>query len=56
MVKNVKDNIRIPDGFCDGCCYNNNPKPEFNCNKIKCCYLVKHECILVDGYVIYKYD
>ena len=32
--------------FCNGCCYNNNPRPELNCRKIKCCYLVEAECIL----------
>ena len=40
--------------FCDGCCYNNNPKPELNCKKIKCCYLVRNECMLLDGYIVYK--
>lgn len=24
---------------CSGCCYNNNPHKELECNKIKCCYL-----------------
>lgn len=50
MVKEDKK-LRLPDGFCDGCCYNNNPKPELNCKKIKCCYLVKRECILINGCV-----
>lgn len=45
----------LDDDFCDGCCYNNNPRPELRCNKIKCCYLVKNECILTDeGYLIYR--
>lgn len=40
--------------FCDGCCYNDNPNPNLNCRKIKCCYLVRTECILKDGYIVYK--
>lgn len=48
---------KINKEFCDGCCYNNNPKPELNCKKIKCCYLVRRECILTDeGYVISHYE
>lgn len=46
------EKLKLPEGFCDGCCYNNNPKTELNCNKIRCCYLVKYECILVDGYIV----
>lgn len=38
--------IKLPEGFCDGCCYNNNPKPELRCKKIKCCYLVSEVCII----------
>lgn len=26
---------------CDGCCYNNNPKKQLNCEKIVCCYIQK---------------
>lgn len=48
--------IMVDEKFCDGCCYNDNPRPELNCNKVKCCYLVKRECILVDGVVMYKED
>ena len=44
----------IDDEFCDGCCYNNNPNPNLNCNRVKCCYLVRDECILVDGVVMLK--
>lgn len=50
---NKKDLI---EGFCDGCCYDNNPNPVLNCNKVKCCYLVRKECILVNGVVIEKID
>ena len=46
------DKLKIPEGFCDGCCYDNNPNEKLNCNKIKCCYLVKHECMLIDGYTV----
>ncbi len=50
MVNEILD-----ENFCDGCCYNNNSDPNFNCKKIKCCYLVRNECILTDeGYVVYK--
>ena len=43
----------VDESFSDGCCYNNNPRPELNCNKVKCCYLVRHECILMDKNVEY---
>lgn len=43
--------LELEEGFCDGCCYNNSPKPELRCSKVKCCYLVRDECILVDGVV-----
>ncbi len=36
----------VNEEFCDGCCYNNNDDPNLNCDKRKCCYLVKEECIL----------
>ena len=35
--------------FCDGYCYDDNPISELNCNKVKCCYLVHEECILING-------
>lgn len=44
----------LTDEFCDGCCYNDNPNPHYRCKRIKCCYLVHEECMLVDGYVIKK--
>lgn len=45
----------IDESFCDECCYDDNPRPELRCNKVKCCYLVKKECILTkEGYVIYQ--
>lgn len=47
---------KVPKGFCKGCCYDNNPREELNCNKVQCCYLVRKHCILVDGYVDYEYD
>ena len=48
-------NSPIDECFCDECCYDNNPKPELNCSKIKCCYLVKNKCVLING-VIYLQD
>lgn len=36
----------LPEGFCEECYYNNQSKPELNCDKIKCCYLVRKECII----------
>ena len=32
--------------FCDGCCYNNHPQAELECDMVKCCYLVKKKCII----------
>ena len=52
----MSEKLKLPKGFCDECCYNNNPKPELNCDKVKCCYLVKNNCILVGGYVVHKYE
>ena len=34
--------------FCDGCCYRRTCSHDLE----KCCYLVKKDCILKDGYVI----
>ncbi|MDO5849329.1 MAG: hypothetical protein Q4P18_07325 [Methanobrevibacter sp.] len=36
---------------CDGCCYNNNPQKELNCNRIVCCYAYMkkgkfYECLI----------
>ncbi len=42
MVKELK----LPQGFCDECCYDDNPRPELKCKKIKCCYFVKNECLI----------
>lgn len=36
--------------FCNGCCYRHTCSHELE----KCCYLVRSECILVDGYVMMK--
>ena len=44
----------LDDEFCDGCCYNDNHNPSLECNRVKCCYLVKDDCILVDGVVMLK--
>ena len=52
-MNNVKN--RLDEKFCEGCCYNNNPNPQYNCKKIVCCFLVRNECILhEEGYVFYK--
>jgi hypothetical protein len=40
--------------FCDECCYDDNPHEELRCKKVKCCYLVRNECILIDGVVMLK--
>lgn len=54
MKKNKQ--LQLPEGFCEGCCYDNQPKPELNCDKVKCCYLVEKYCILMDGGVYPVYD
>jgi len=43
-----KKKLVLEDGFCDECCYDNNPRPELNCKKVKCCYLVDDNCILYE--------
>lgn len=35
--------------FCEGCCYNNNKNPVFNCNKVNCCYLKDYEYVSRKG-------
>ena len=47
MEKKYFDKL-VEDGFCDGCCYEDNPRPELKCKKTKCCYLVHDECIIYD--------
>lgn len=44
----------VDEKFCDGCCYNDNPLPELKCKKTKCCYLIKDECMLIEGVVMPK--
>ena len=36
------------ESFCGGCCYRRTCEHDLE----KCCYLVKEECILKEGYVI----
>lgn len=38
--------LKLPPGFCDECCYDDNPRQELKCKKIKCCYLVDNECLI----------
>ena len=52
--KNKLMDSPVDEEFCDGCCYNDNPNSELRCSKVKCCYLVRNECLLVDGYIVYK--
>ena len=44
---NKQDNY---NEFCDGCCQRKTCSHDLE----KCCYLVKKECILKDGYILYK--
>lgn len=41
----------VDEKNCDGCCYNNNPYENLNCNRIVCCYLYERkgkfsECLI----------
>ncbi|MBQ6220010.1 MAG: hypothetical protein IJH63_00435 [Methanobrevibacter sp.] len=43
MVRKSEDN-----SFCDGCCN----RRTCNHDLEKCCYLVRNECMLQEGYVV----